>query len=896
MFTLFRTRLMKRLAVGFAGVLLLAVGVFFAIKQNKIEDTNAATADNTTVSVGSNGTAHYGEDSTGYYDINSGGQLFTAFCAEPKMYYPAVGAWEGGPARRDITARYASDNTKNNKIKMMIYLLQNRNNETAKAALNVVFQDWNWENMPYEQLYGWTHAIIGYIYTDGTDAPSTGVSWVQTASQKLGELIPNNAAWAAAQHYRLYIGEGKDLDDGYGKRQDVVWIEPVFGDIKVQKLDNDTNTATPQGNASLGGIHFEVVRTSDNKVVASGLTENDGTVTFAGLPVGVNYFVREAISEDTTNTSYTIENKETTAINLTTSGYTFEVKDSVKRGDVTLDKVDKETQSCDNKTSELSFNGTKFQIINDSQNAIVIGGTTYANGAVIETKTFSADTCNVKFENLPFGNYIIQETDAATGYERNTEDIEVIIPTNNSYSVSKKAEEQPIRGDVRFVKMDNNNGIPMDNTLFSISALDKNNNVKETHLVVSNQDGVVDTSSSFIRHSIHTNGYDALYDAEAPIVFQGYGTWFGIDSNSQPLTVNDSLGALPYGTYIIQELKCDANFFCSNIINQKKTIVIDEPNEVVDLGNWDNTCAEFTLSTTASDAKDGDEIVEDGGEVTIKDEVNYCVKAGMDFTIKGILMDKSTGEPLLVNGKTVENQVALNSETDCGAIDMFFTFDSTGLGGKDLVVFEKLYYGEDLLTSHEDLDDEKQTMHVFKLTTFARNKATGEKVLPLDQDVVIEDLVQYCVTPGLKYKISGVLMDKRTGNGVLVNSEPVEQSVIIEPEEACGELVMEYPINTTGLGGADLVFFETLYSYDEGDPEDEDDDVETEIIVHNNLDNESETVHVEPPAPDTGYITKANDEGSSTNYTFIFTAGLITLGLGGYAAVRSSAKRRVMKF
>lgn len=889
MFTLFRTRLMKRLAVGFAGVLLLAVGVFFAIKQNKIEDTNAATGDGANVTVNFDG--DLGDPNNGWpkwggyfesprFEISNGSSTMPGFCVNASLGVVAHG--DVIPARR----------VSNNRIKLMLYIFTVENSVTNAALSELGISRDN-------DGFARTHAIVSFINDpDGVwektqiQDLNSRVAWMNGVIAKLDNYISTNAeVWQLASGYQLYM-----LDNartvGIGA-QNVAWIEPMYANIKIQKLDNETGTPTPQGDASLAGIQFKVVNKNNPQDVKQGETGDDGSVTFTGLLVGTSYEVSETTAGR--NISYNLDSEPLT-VTLTEAGYTFNVKDEVKRGKVVLIKEDKETGSCENKTSELSFAGTKFTITNKSTNPVVIGGTTYNTDSVIETKTFGEDTCSVTFENLPYGKYAIRETEAATGYERNTEDIEVTIPTNNSYSVSKKAEEQPIRGDVTFVKMDNKNGIPMDNTLFSISALDKNNNVKETHLVVSNQDGVVDTSSSFIRHSIHTNGYDALYDAEAPIVFQGYGTWFGIDSNNESLHVNDSLGALPYGTYIIQELKCDANFFCSNIINQKKTIVIDEPNEVVDLGNWDNTCAEFTLSTTASDAKDGDKIVEDSGEVTIKDEVEYCVKAGMDFTIKGILMDKSTGEPLLVNGKTVESQVALKSETDCGTIDMFFTFDSTGLGGKDLVVFEKLYYGEDLLTSHEDLDDEEQTINVFKLKTFAKNKETGEKVLPLDQDVVIEDLVQYCVTPGLKYKISGVLMDKRTGNGVLVNSEPVEQAVIIEPEEACGELVMEYPINTTGLGGADLVFFETLYSYDEGDPEDEEDDIEIELITHKDINNEDETVHVEPPAPDTGYITKANDEDSSTNYTFIFTAGLITLGLGGYAAIRSSAKRRVMKF
>lgn len=864
----------------------------YAIERNNLE-TNAATGNNERVWVGSEGTATYGENTTElYYIFNRLDQKFRAYCAEPEAFYPAVGDWEGGPGMREIDSVYADENNNNNKIKLMIYLFENRSDNTAKNALNVVFQDWGWEGKDLE-AYGWTHAIIGYIYAN--QLPETGGDWVRTAATKLGELISNNnPAWAIAQHYQLHIGEGRDLGDGHPKRQDVVWIESTYASIKIQKLDSDTNSATPQGNASLAGIHFELVRTSDNVVVADGLTAADGTLAFPDQLVGASYKVREK-TDGSTNRSYTIGDSDSSEITLNDGGYTFNVKDSVKRGNVTVIKVDEETQSCENKTSELGFEGVQFQIINNSTNPVVINNQRVAKGGVIyDNRPIDLATCSVTFENLPYGDYLIKETQTSAGYKLNETPIEVTIPTNSKYEFSVKFGNQPIRGDLKFRKMDKNSNVPMDNTLFSISALDKNNNIKETHLVVSDQNGVVDTS--LIPHSQNTNGYDALYDAGDSIIYRNFGTWFGLDSNGHALEVNDDLGALPYGTYIIQELKCDANFFCNNIMNQKKTIQITTANQVVDLGDWDNTCAEFELLTKASDEKDGDSVIEEGKEVTIKDEIEYCAKANMNFTIKGTLMDKSTGEPLLVDGEPVESEIALKPDTDCGKIDMFFTFDATDLGGKELVVFEKLYFGEDLLTSHEDIDDEDQTVYVFKLTTIARNKDTLDKVLPLDQDVVIEDLVKYCVIPGHKYRFHGILMDKNTGNGVLVDSKSVEQSVVVEPEEACGELVMEYPINTTGFGGAELVIFESLYLIEDDEPEEGDEPEEIEIISHRDFNDEDETVRVELPAPDTGYITKTGDDGTISNYTLFFAMGSALLGFGGYFIFRKLARRKVMRF
>lgn len=889
MFTLSRTRIAKRIAVLFASVLLVATGVFVALKQNKTEETNAATGDGDYVTITYTGDIGHQGDWPGWngvfhsppFSVNSG--TATGFC---------IDAWLSVV---DSGSRIRAYKRNNDAMKLAIYIYTVSNSATNAALSQLgISRD--------DNGFARIHAIVSYInrpeYTETgyTEEERPGwndmVAWIKEKTGIIRGYITSNAdVWQMAKNYQLYTLDGSATTDS--SLQNIAWIEPAFGSIKVQKHDYDTNNTTPQGNASLQGIHFQVINSDNNSVVAEGNTGADGSVTFQNLLAGVNYKVKETTT-GSTNTSYTVTNSETASINLTTSGHTFDVKNQVKRGKITLKKVDKETGTCDKKTSELSFKDTKFQIINNSTNPVYINGSSYAKNAVIETKTFGENDCNVTFENLPYGSYQIKEIAAGTGYVLNATPINVTIPTNNNYNVETTVSNQPIRGDVKFIKKSREDGDPMENVLFSISALDKDNNIKETHLVVSNAEGIVDTSSSFILHSANTNGYDVLYDASEPIVFSSYGTWFGKDNTGASLPVDDTVGALPYGKYLIQELKCDANFFCTNTLNQKKTITIDTDKQIVDLGDWNNSCTEFSLETSAHNPDNDSFYIEGQGEATIVDEIDYCVKPNMNFTVKGILMDKETGEPLLINGKTVESEIKLNSETECGTTEMEFTFDATDLGGKEIVVFEKLYYQDDLITSHEDINDEAQTIYVLSLTTYAENKETGEKTLPLGEDVTIKDTVKYCVIPGHSYIIKGVLMDKTTGNGLLMNSEPVEQEVVIEnPEEACGEVVMEYDINTTGLGGSELVIFETLYLAEPGEEEGEYEPV-YELIAHKDFDNEAETVRVELPAPETGAVT-TKKEGSNETGNIIFIVATVTVCVSGYIIMRRVSRKNFFK-
>ncbi len=716
------------------------------------------------------------------------------------------------------------------------------------------------------------------------------------AKYKITETETNNS-------YMLTAGPQTVTLSTHGQSETLSFydIPYMYGEINVQKCDIETNSCSvPQGNASFQGIEFKVYNNSGRRiynakanvyydngaVVATGTTDANGHIKFENLPANeANY----RVVETATNASYELTAGEQT-VSLTMHGQseTRSFKDRVRKGKVTVNKIDAETRQCNVRARAHSFAGTTFQIINKSNNPVYYNGGTVLKDGVVDTKVFGENQCSFTVENLPYGKYWIKETVAAPGYVKNNDPIEIVIPTNNSYNLSTTVENQQIRGDLRFIKMDTNNNRPMSNTLFSISAVDEDFNILETHFVVSNSEGVVDTSSAFALHSFHTNGYDAMVDdidtAYTTVPFLGYGSWFGFDTQGHSLPVNDSLGALPQGKYLIQEMRCDANIFCYNLKDEKIVITISQAGKTVNLGTWDNDCAIFELETEAVDGDDGDHYVEADKDVKIVDHVHYCARTNKEFTIKGVLMNRETGEPLLINGEKVESSVKVTPKEECEDVDMEFVFDGSGYGGEQIVVFESLYYGETELTSHEDLDDDYQTVEMVHIQTFAANNETMDKTLPLDQDVTIRDIVDYCLKPGVEYRITGVLMDKETAAPYLVDGKPVEGEVIITPEERCGQVDMFFQINTTDLGGKEFVVFESLY-------------IEDELIVeHKDFNNEDETVRVEVPAPNTGALTNSKESGSSASGIFVAVFGVVAVSFGGYMGARYFARRKVMKF
>lgn len=84
-------------------------------------------------------------------------------------------------------------------------------------------------------------------------------------------------------------------------------------------------------------------------------------------------------------------------------------------------------------------------------------------------------------------------------------------------------------------------------------------------------------------------------------------------------------------------------------------------------------------------------------------------------------MDKETGKELLIDGKKVTAEASFKAEKANGTVDVTFVFNGEGLTGHELVVFEKLYTVNGELeievTSHEDLEDEGQTVKMVEKET-----------------------------------------------------------------------------------------------------------------------------------------------------------------------------------
>ena len=147
-------------------------------------------------------------------------------------------------------------------------------------------------------------------------------------------------------------------------------------------------------------------------------------------------------------------------------------------------------------------------------------------------------------------------------------------------------------------------------------------------------------------------------------------------------------------------------------------------------------------STTAT--VDGEKTADPLGQVTITDTVTYIgLTPGKEYTVKGVLMDKSTGEKLLVNDEEITAEATFTAPKSEGSINIPFTFDASGLAGKSVVVFETLYHEGLELAVHADIDDEGQTVGFGKPDIKTTATIDGNKVTDPIGEVTIIDNVEY---------------------------------------------------------------------------------------------------------------------------------------------------------
>ena len=162
---------------------------------------------------------------------------------------------------------------------------------------------------------------------------------------------------------------------------------------------------------------------------------------------------------------------------------------------------------------------------------------------------------------------------------------------------------------------------------------------------------------------------------------------------------------VPYGNWLIKELQPADGYLANDEIYPVR---IGENGQTIGITVVNDRIPEIGTKATAN----GEKTATAEGNITIEDTVSYKhLIPGKAYTVKGILMDKSTGKAFLVDGKELTSEVTFTPEESCGEVTVRFTFDGSKITKQtDLVVFETLYRDGAELAAHADIEDDGQTV------------------------------------------------------------------------------------------------------------------------------------------------------------------------------------------
>ena len=241
-----------------------------------------------------------------------------------------------------------------------------------------------------------------------------------------------------------------------------------------------------------------------------------------------------------------------------------------------------------------------------------------------------------------------------------------------------------------------------------------------------------------------------------------------------------------------------------------------------------------SVHTTATSNDTKDHVVGANEKVTITDQVALkALKLGTEYTLSGILMDATTGKPIVIDGNTIIARRTFTADAHEMTVPLTYELNASQLAGTTTVVFENLYSDGALLSSHFDLKDAEQTVYIPEIHTTAKDQATKINHTEANKTATIIDTVSYTnLFPGREYTVSGTLMDKETGKAVLADGKEITASTTFTPEKSEGSVDVIFTFDASVVAPKTVVAFETL-TYKK-----------IQIAVHADITDKDQTVYI----------------------------------------------------
>lgn len=644
---------------------------------------------------------------------------------------------------------------------------------------------------------------VTIVKTEKKNTPQKGTITVE----KTGEIFSNVTAVGGG--YTDENGNDVTLPTIYQPEYSVSGLAGAVFEIYA-----DEDITTPDG----------TVRYTKDTLVDAITTGEKGTATSKQLYLG-----KYRVVEKTAPNGFVL-NRTVNHIALTYAGQNEKVTNTSTSFTNDRQKVEIDLTKVLEQNEKFNI-GSNDEILNVSFGLYADEDLKAANGSVIpKDGLLEIITCDEKGKatfttDLPIGSYYVKEISTDNHYILSEKKYPVVFEyagqdtatVHISVNDGEPIENEIIYGTIKGLKIDRETGENIAGALFGLFSTDETEFTEETAILTSesNEGGIFEFTN------------------------------------------------VPYGEYIVRELK-PAEGYLPNEENYAVTIF--DNKEIIEITVENDKIPE--LKTTAT--VDGKKEVGATEVFTLEDVVEYKhLVPGKEYTVKGVLMDKATGEPLLIDEKEIRSETTFTPDEPTGDVIVSFEFDARYIKkDTDIVVFESLYSENKELAVHAEIDDESQTVTVKLPKIGTKASIEGKKKFTANGDITIDDVVSYKhLTAGKEYTIKGILMDKSTGKQFLVDGKEVCSEVTFTPETADGEVTVSFTFDGSVITKeTEIVVFETLYRD------------ETEIAVHADIDDKDQTVTIhpqpEPEKPQTG-----------DNSNIGFWIGLGAVALGGLVSV-----------
>ncbi|WP_304340593.1 SpaA isopeptide-forming pilin-related protein, partial [Metaclostridioides mangenotii] len=222
------------------------------------------------------------------------------------------------------------------------------------------------------------------------------------------------------------------------------------GSIKVIKVNNDNESI------KLKGAIFELLDKYKNVIKTSEPTGNNGDVVFKNLKFGIDYYIKEKTAPE----GYLLSDevyKFQIANSKESKSITYNYKNISVKGDIIFNKLNE---------NEKPLRGAEFTLYKASD-------ISFENP--IDT-SISDKNGDVKFKDIDYGEYVIKETKAPTGYTINEKILKATINENGKVVTANpdSVSNTKIRGSIEFTKLGEDNE-PLKGAEFKLyKASDKN--------------------------------------------------------------------------------------------------------------------------------------------------------------------------------------------------------------------------------------------------------------------------------------------------------------------------------------------------------------------------------------------------------------------------------------